>query len=94
MTTTTYPIIDVKHFTYNKDSNRFTANVSSLPVDPSNYREFLMRNTKTGNEVIFYAISDIYDRSERPCGTRFQVSYDDVDRFPGLMDCFADILLD
>lgn len=92
--TTTYPILETTNFTYNKDANRFTAFVSNLPVSPIDYREFLMRNPKTGNEVIFYAINSIYDRSEYPIGVRFMVSYDDVDRFPGTLGCVADVMFD
>ena len=92
--TTQYPILDIKHFTYNKETNFFKAKYRNLPHDPVPYGEFLMRNPKTGNEVIFLLISNIYDLDERTCGWRFIPSYDDVARFPGLADSFVDILLD
>lgn len=89
-----YPVIDSKKFSYNKETNFFTAKFRELNSDPVPYGEFLMRNSKTGNEVIFLLISNIYDLDERTCGWRFIPSYDDVERFPGLADSFVDILLD
>lgn len=89
-----YPVIESNKFHYNKETNFFTAKFRNLNCDPVRYREFLMRSSKTGNEVVFLLVSNIYDQDERTCGWRFIPSYDDTDRFPGLANCFADVLLD
>lgn len=90
---TQYPVLYTTHFQYNKNLNIFSTKFRTLPCDPILYKEFIMLNIKTGNEVTFYMISNIYDEDARTCGWRFMASYDDVDRFPGLEGCFADILL-
>ena len=53
-----------------------------------------MRNFKTGNEVTFIMINNIYDLDERACGLRFVPSYEDEGHFSGLQNCFVDVLFD
>ena len=91
---TQYPIVDAKLFHYNKELNSFTAKYRSLKSDLLLYKEFIMRNFKTGNEVTFIMINNIYDLDERACGLRFVPSYEDEEHFSGLQNCFVDVLFD
>jgi len=72
----------------------FTAKFRKLPCDPLPYKEFIIRNPKTNNEVTFILLSNIYDDNTLTCGWRFIASYEAVEQFPALDYCFADILLD
>lgn len=89
-----YPVLDVKQFSYNKEMNIFTAKFRSLKCDLLLHKEFMMRNSKTGNEVIFLLVNNIYDLDECTCGLRFVPSYDDEIRFPKLQGCWVDVLFD